>query len=460
MATITKRGNSYLIRVSAGYDASGKQIMKSMTWKIPEGMKSQRSIEKALNNAALEFENKVKSGEVSNQKIKFSAFAEKWISDYAELHLRPKTLARYRGLLERINAEIGYMYLDKIRPDHLYAFYKKLGQTEKERNYTQKIDIKAYLKSIKMTQTELATIAQVSTGTTKAIISGKNICEDTAKKISQALGKNLSDLFSPVGEPECISNQTILHYHRLISVILQTAVEWQYIPKNWAEIVTPPKVKKEEAFYLNEEQAFELLDLLEDQPIYYRTAIELLLFTGLRRGELLGLEWNDIDFDAMKIRINKTIQYLPDRGVFEDETKKQSSNRCPPVPACAIDSLRKYQLWLRKELFAIGEPFDPSSRVFVSQNLTPMHPDTLTTWFCNFIKTTDLPQIHIHSLRHTCASLQIANGEAATTVARNLGHSSPNTTMKVYAHAIESAQTASAERMNALFSQRKKAVNA
>ena len=215
-----------------------------------------------------------------------------------------------------------------------------------------------------------------------------------------------------------------------------------------------PRIRQNQA-----KQAIELLDLMADQPIYYRTAIEVLLYTGMRRGELLGLEWNDIDFDTRTITIQRSIQYLPDMGVFEDETKNKSSNRVIQVPLDALDSLKKYQIWLRKELFAIGEPFNPSSRVFVSQNLTPMHPDTLTSWFCGFIKTTDLPQIHIHSLRHTNATLQIANGVSVTTVAGNLGHSTSNTTTKVYAHTIQSAQAASAELMNSLLSSRKRAVN-
>ena len=88
-----------------------------------------------------------------------------------------------------------------------------------------------------------------------------------------------------------------------------------------------------------------------------------------------------------------------------------------------------------------------------------MHPDTLTSWFGDFIKTTDLPQIHIHSLRHTNATLQIANGVSVTTVAGNLGHSNANTTTKVYAHSIKSAQAAAAEMLDSILAPTKKVVN-
>lgn len=253
-----------------------------------------------------------------------------------------------------------------------------------------------------------------------------------------------------------LSGQTILHYHRLISVILQTAVEWQYIPANVAERVKPPKAEATEAVYLDDKQAIHLLELLEDQPIYYRTAVTVLLFTGMRRGELMGLVWSDIDFDHNTITIQRATQYLPDMGVFTAETKTKSSHRVIKAPATAIHALKQYRTWQRITFLQMGQPWEEGQRVFVTQNGTPMHPDTLTSWFGSFIKTTDLPPIHIHSLRHTNATLQIANGVAVTTVAGTLGHSTANTTTKVYAHAIQSAAAASAEMMDNLLNPAKK----
>ena len=278
----------------------------------------------------------------------------------------------------------------------------------------------------------------------------------SAQKIAGALNTDLDKLFSPVGEPEYLSGQTILHYHRLISVILQTAVEWQYIPANAAERVKPPKAENTEAVYLDDKQAIRLLELLEDQPIYYRTAVTVLLFTGMRRGELMGLVWSDIDFDNNTITIQRSMQYLPDTGVFISDTKTKSSRRVIKAPASAMQPLNVYRTWQRKTFLRIGQPWEEDGQVFVTQNGTPMHPDTLTSWFCSFIKTTDLPQIHIHSLRHTNATLQIANGVAVTTVAGTLGHSTANTTTKVYAHAIQSAAAASAEMMDNLLNPIKK----
>lgn len=455
MATIKRRGNSYLIRCYDGYDQNGKQIERTMTWKIPAGMSDKKAEKEAQHEAAL-FEERVRTGQTAEQKIKFADFADKWFTDYAEVQLRPKTVARYKGLMERIKPAIGHIYLDRLRPTHLTAFYKDLTAVRKVSNCIAIIDLKAFLKAQKVTQAKLATDAQICTGTIKSIISGNAATEDTARKIAYALHMDFDKLFQPSGEPQPLSGQTILHYHRLISVILQTAVEWQYIPANPAERVKAPKANNQEAEYLDDKQAIQLLELLQNQPACYKTAVEVLLFTGMRRGELLGLIWSDIDFDNRTITIQRSLQYLPEMGVFTDDTKTKSSHRVIKAPLTAIESLRKYRTEQRKLFLRIGQSWDEGGQIFRTQNGEPMHPDTLTSWFRDFIKATDLPQIHIHSLRHTNATLQIANGVSVTTVAGNLGHSNANTTTKVYAHAIQSAAAASAEMMDNLLNPIKK----
>lgn len=455
MATIKKRGNSYLIRCYDGYDQAGRQIERTMTWKIPTGMSEKKAEREARHQAEL-FEEKVRTGQSAEKKIKFSDFCDLWMKDYAETQLRPKTVTRYRGLLERIKPALGSIYLDRLRPTHLTAFYRELAQVRKVSTYIARVDLKAFLKEHKVTQTKLAEDSGICTATIRSIIIGNAATEETVKKIADALHIDFNKLFQPSGEPQPLSGQTILHYHRLISVILQTAVEWQYIPANAAERVKPPKAESNEAVYLDDKQAIRLLELMEDQPIYYRTAVTVLLFTGMRRGELMGLVWSDIDFDNNTITIQRSLQYLPDMGVFTSDTKTKSSRRVIKAPATAIQSLKIYRTWQKRTFMSIGQQWKESGCVFVTQNGTPMHPDTLTSWFGSFIKTTDLPQIHIHSLRHTNATLQIANGVAVTTVAGTLGHSTANTTTKVYAHAIQSAAAASAEMMDNLLNPMKK----
>ena len=326
MATMKRRGNSYLIRCYDGYDHKGKQVERTMTWKIPEGMSDAKAEKEALRQAIL-FEEDIRNGNVPEAKIKFADFAEKWMSDYAQVHLRPGTVIDYQALLVRINKAIGHIYLDRLRPTHLTAFYRDLGEIQKKSSYAASVDLKALLKAKGYTQAALARKAQISTGTVESAVRGNSVAEKSALSIAKALNVNVKTIFKAQNEAKRISGQTILHYHRLISSMLNTAVQWQYIPSNPAERVKAPKSSTKRAAYLDDEQAIELLTLLDDQPIHYKTAVIVLLFTGMRRGELLGLQWDDIDLEREIIKIQRARLYLPKQGSVLDETKTEGSNR-------------------------------------------------------------------------------------------------------------------------------------
>ncbi len=460
MANVTKRGNSYLIRISAGYDTAGKQIVKSMTWKIPAGMSERKAEKEAMREATL-FEEKVRNGQIADGRVKFQDFTERWFRDYAEIQLRPRTVARYRELTGRIYPAIGHLYIDKIRPAHLMDFYKDLTTSTISTKYHCSIDLKARLKESKTTKEKFAERAGVSVAVLSSIYQGKNVEGESAQKVAGALGVPVETIFDLVNTEKTLSGKTILHYHRLISSIMQTAVKWQVIVSNPCERVDPPKVQQKNAEYLEAEEAIQLLTLLDDPdvPIQYRTAVTVLLFTGMRRGELLGLKWSDIDFEKQTVNISRSSLYLPGKGVFEDETKNDSSNRVIKIPTAALTSLRSLRLWQTRQRFSLGENWNYTEYVFTALDGTPMHPDTLSGWFHKFIQGTDLPQIHIHSLRHTNATLNIANGVAVTTVAGQLGHANATTTAKIYAHSIKSAQAAAAEMMDTLLTPTRKVAN-
>lgn len=459
VANITKRGNSFSIRVSAGYDTNGKQIIKTMTWKPPEGMSDKKAEKEAFREATL-FEERVKNGLVANGRIKFQDFVEQWFNDYANIQLRPKTIARYRALTDRIYPELGHLYIDKIRPTHLMDFYKNLASTPIASKYRCKIDLKSELKKRNITKKQCSELSGVSLTVFTSIFKGSNIELQTAKKIADSLNISIDQLFEKSGEEKTLSNKTILHYHRFISSVMQTAVKWQVIVSNPCERVDPPKVQQSDVEYLEPEDAVRLLELIENEPIQYRVSVIVLLFTGMRRGELLGLKWSDIDFENQTISISRSSLYLSGIGIFEDETKNRSSKRVIKVPTTAINAIYTLKMWQSKQRLLLGEHWRHTELVFTTHEGKPMHPDTLSGWFHDFIQKTDLPPIHLHSLRHTNATLNIANGVAVTTVAGQLGHANATTTAKIYAHSIKSAQAAAAEMMDNLLIPRKQKVNA
>ena len=141
-----------------------------------------------------------------------------------------------------------------------------------------------------------------------------------------------------------LSKKTILEHHRLLRAMLHKAVYWQLIVNNPAERVQPPKTRKPKRKYYDDEQCKILLENLKDQEIKYKVAIIITIFTGVRLGELMGLEWTDIDFKNGIISINKSSQYLSEKGVFTKDPKTESSIRDVAIPQFVISLLEEYKL--------------------------------------------------------------------------------------------------------------------
>lgn len=453
MATIRKRNNgTYQIIVSCGYDVNGKQIRRFLSYTPEMGM-TERQIKKELDTRAVMFEQQCMSGQVMESNIKFADFAKEWLK-HKKAELRPKTYATYENLLPRINAAIGHMRIDRIQPQHLLSFYENLaeGGVRNDTKYKCIIDLGAYLKAHKLSKATVSRAGNVAESNILSVTKGYNCNRHTAEGIAAGLNKPINDLFTPVGVNKPLSSKTVLHYHRLISSILSTAVEWGALFANPCERTKPPRVERKEPKYLDEVQAAKLLDLLESEDMLYKTAIRFLLFTGLRRGEALGLNWSDINFDTATVQICRSSLYLPDKGIFEDETKNRTSNRVIKIPQTVLTDLKLYRKYQLQNRLMMGDRWCESDRVFTTIEGFPLHPDTLSRWFSKFIKahSNEIPYITLHSLRHTNATLMIASGVPITTVSKRLGHADTTTTGKIYAHAIRSADEAAAETLDNL----------
>lgn len=455
MATIKQRGDSYKITVSCGYDLNGKQIRRHLTWTPEPGM-TKRQLQKELDRQAVLFEEKCRNGQVLDGNIKFVDFAEKWFADYAEKQLWPTTVAGYRWALKRTLPAIGHIRLDKLRPHHLMEFYNNLSESgvREDTRYCSAVDFKALLKKRGMTKRALAEQAGVSVYVLDSVTRGANISAASAHKVVSALQLPLDKVFLPAGEKDTLAVSTVLHHHRLISSMLSTAVKWQLIFSNPCSRVVLPKNKHKEAVYLDEEQAADLLAALDKESMQHQVIVKLLLFTGMRRGELCGLEWKDVDFERAVVFVRRSSLYLPGKGVFEDETKNATSERCMKVSADVVTMLKAWRAEQSKQRLRMGDQWQTSDRLFTAWDGAPIRPDVITAWFHKFVTKNGLPPIHIHSLRHTNATLLIAAGTSLTTVAARLGHANSTTTSKIYAHVIQSADAAASAAIGSIVHQK------
>lgn len=447
MAHIEKRGKSYRFTAYSGYDVNGKQIRHTKTWTPPPKM-TPKQIDKAVQREAVLFDEQVQNGLYLDGNITLKEFSEKWFTEYAEKQLKEKSLTGYMDIMPRILQALGHMKLSKIQPHHLQAFYNNLAESgiRLDTKYKAIAGIKQIVSAAGYTQKTLSEAASVGVSTIRACYEGKNVTKATAEKISAVLGNKA--LFEPQEAAKRLSDNTIAKYHRLLSSMFTTAVQWQIIFSNPCRRVKPPRVKYKEAPALDEKQVEQLINCLENEPLKYKTAIMLILYTGLRRGELCGLNWTDIDLKNGIIHIQRELLYTPHKGLYEDSTKSKQSNRVVQIPddmTALLNDYKREQLTKRLEL---GTQWITTDKVFTSDCGGYIRPDTLTAWFQKFIKRNNLPKgIHLHSLRHTSATLLIAGGVDIATVSKRLGHANKTTTLNIYTHAIQSADARAAEKL-------------
>ncbi len=447
MATIEKRGESYRITVSAGYDLQGKQIKKRMTWKPPADM-TKRQIEKELERQSVLFEENVLKGKAVGGAVKLQDFIEQWFEDYATTNLRTLTIQRYRQLTQRIYEHLGHIRLDRIQPHHLITFYQQLGETTANIGGKRKAreNFKKFLKSQNLSYNELSEKSGVSLRTVKAAACGENIADKSALAMSKALGVSEMSLFCSNNNSERkLSPKTIRHYHTFLSSVMERAVKWGLIDSNPCHRVDAPKTTKKEMCCLNAQEAAEFLDKLTNETLDIQAMFGLLLLTGIRRGELMGLEWPDIDFKNSRITIRRTSQYTAEKGIYTDTTKTEQSKRVISIPHYLLDLLNDYKLEMLQKRFSLGSQWVNSNRLFVQWNGEPMHPNTPYSLLRKLLDKYDMPHVSLHSLRHTNASIMIANGADIRTVSGRLGHSQTSTTLNVYAHLLQDADEKASE---------------
>ena len=456
MATIQKRNNSYLISTSCGYDNQGKQIRKTKTWKPSPGMTT-KQIEKELDRQAVLFEEQVRTGHYLSGNVRFADFVETWFKDYAETQLRPRTIHSYKQLKDRTVEALGHLQLDRIQPQHLSAFYKNLAEpgVKARATYVCTVDLKALIKEKGFRVNQFCELAQIADITLGAAWSGRPIALQTAENICNALGLKLKQTFKPKDEDRVLSASTIGHYHSFISSVLERAVKWNLIISNPCRRIDPPKIEPKKPKYLNEDEAARMIELLQSEDEPYRTIFTLLLYTGMRRGELMGLEWKDIDFDTGVLSICRTSQYTSERGIFTDDTKNPSSRRSMKLPEDVLDMLKQYKAWQDGERVKVGDQWQDTDRLFTIWDGTPMSPNSPYFWLQEFLKRHSLPKINVHSLRHTNVTLLIAQGVNVRTVSGRLGHSMTSTTMDIYSHELKSADAAAAEALEGILGKNK-----
>ena len=245
-----------------------------------------------------------------------------------------------------------------------------------------------------------------------------------------------------------LARRTVVHAHRLLSLAVSDAVKNGTLARNVVDVHKPPTPEDGEVSILSPEQIEDVLDKL--QCHWLHPIVSLALDTGMRRGELLGLQWGDVDLDGTSIQVERAVEETR-AGLRVKPPKTKRGRRSITLPKRAVTTLsahRAEQLRVRLAL-GLGKPQD-TTLVFSDPEGGMLWPDNLTRVWARVVLAKGLPRVTFHGLRHTHASMLIAKGLDVITIARRLGHSKSSTTLDTYGHLFKGADAAAAAAIDAI----------
>jgi len=246
---------------------------------------------------------------------------------------------------------------------------------------------------------------------------------------------------------ESLSPGTLIKHHNLIRQALAHAVKWGILVRNVAEAVDPPRATRKEMRALDAAEVQCLLESCSDTP--WHPMIHTLIWTGLRRSELLGLHWKNVDLDLANMRIVQVLHQLNDASFVFQEPKTAKGRRAVSLSPMSCVLLRGHRVKQEADAELLGSPLTGESLVFGHVDGSPRAPSTLTHAFSKLAKRAGLPGVRLHDLRHTHASLLLQQGIHPKVVSERLGHANIQITLDTYSHLLPGMQEAAAMNFDA-----------
>jgi integrase len=249
------------------------------------------------------------------------------------------------------------------------------------------------------------------------------------------------------GKGGALAPRSVAYVHRILTHAFKDAAAWGLLPRNPAAVVVPPKAAGREMKVWTAEQVRGFLASVTDDRLYALWAI--LLTTGMRRGEVVGLRWEDVDLQRRTLDVSQshvTVGYAVEKSTPKT-AKGRRSVSIDPITAATLKAWRKHQ---REERLVAGSEWQESGLVFTAPAGGPIHPQTVSGMFKRLAANAGLPAIRLHDARHTAATLALAAGVHPKVVSERLGHANISITMDTYSHVVEGMQEEAAKKMASL----------
>ena len=362
--------------------------------------KTQAEVRKKLN----EILNDINNGMyVENTNITLGAWLDEWLEVYAKPSVKLSTYGSYEGYIRNhIKPEIGKIKLSALRADILQKFVNQ------------------------------------------KLVNGR--C-DKMKDV------NTNKLVTKKGG---LSEKTIKNMYNMIHSALKQAYKNGLVNQNVSELINLPKQKRNEMRVLSLEEQKALQLAVQDERL--GIGIILSLFTGIRLGELLGLKFEDIDFENKTITIRRTLNRLKIYDNSEKKTdivigepKTNKAKRTIPLQDFLVPLLKSHRAKMRTEQIKVANLYINDGFVMCNEFGKHLEPTTYQKFFKNMLKTAGIQDTNFHTLRHTFATRALESGFDVKVLADILGHADASTTLNKYAHALPDHKKSSMEKLSFLY---------
>jgi len=288
----------------------------------------------------------------------------------------------------------------------------------------------------------------------------RNVGSITKNELSDFLQDLMKDGTRRDGKDGGLSAGTVETIHRALQSVFKFAKERSHIQINPMESVKKPKSQMTDKEVYSTDEISKVINLLEDEDPKWKLLVLLAIFTGMRRGEIIGLEWKHIDFENCVINVQQALTYT-NKTYHVRQPKTKSGIRSIGLPSQFLSELKIFHHQAKKDRIASAELWNNGDYFFVFtsprtiENKTvlghPFNPSSVTTWWRRFTQRNELKFIPFHNLRHTSATWLIMSGENIKTVSARLGHSKIQTTLDIYTKALQEADKVASDKFNVFY---------
>lgn len=376
MPSIEKRGkNSWRLVVEAGRGPDGKRKKCTKTIRVedPALLRTTKKLQEYLEAEWYKFKAEVEAGTYRKpERMTLAQFVDEWREKFAQQHYKPSTMATYElHIQNHILPALGHHRLDELKPMHIITF--------------------------------------------------------------------LADLHKPGarkdGRGEQLSGRSIQYIYAVLRSILTQATVWKVISENPMADIPKPKAEKPKAQFYETEEVEYIIEKLYELPDTWRLLFLTAILGGLRRGELIALQWKDVDFEDCTIHVQRSISFMRNGEIFEKGTKNEE-DRVVDMPAWYMDEMRKFRKeWVKQKLI-VGNKWEGGDKeyVFHSGLGRPLYYSYPTEKWRDFCEQYDIRYMSLHKLRHTSLTILIEKGAPMKAIQERAGHKQAQTTNDIYGH--------------------------